>query len=45
MPTPYSEDLRRRVVNAVESGKTTREVAQLFQVSSSFVSDIHQCWK
>jgi len=32
MPTPYSEDLRLRVVNAVENGKTTREVATLFQV-------------
>jgi transposase len=45
MPHPYSEDLRLRVVNAVESGKTTRQVATLFQVSSSFVSNIHQCWK
>jgi transposase len=45
MPTPYSEDLRLRVVNAVEGGKTTRQVATLFQVSSSFVSNIHQCWK
>jgi transposase len=33
------------VVNAVEGGKTTRQVATLFQVSSSFVSNIHQCWK
>jgi transposase len=45
MPTPYSEDLRLRVVNAVENGKTTREVARLFQVSSSFVSNVHQCWQ
>jgi transposase len=45
MPNPYSEDLRLRVVNAVENGKTTREVATLFQVSSSFVSNIHQRWK
>jgi transposase len=45
MPRPYSEDLRLRVVNAVESGKTTREVSALFQVSSSFVSNVHQCWK
>jgi transposase len=45
MPTPYSEDLRLRVVNAVENGKTTREVARLFQVSSSFVSAIHQRWQ
>lgn len=45
MPTPYSEDLRLHVVNAVESRKSTREVATLFQVSSSFVSAIHLCWK
>ncbi|MGZ4991746.1 MAG: helix-turn-helix domain-containing protein [Methylobacter sp.] len=43
MPDPYSEDLRLRVVNAAEIGKTTREVATLFQVSSSFVSNVHQC--
>lgn len=45
MPNPYSKDLRLRVVNAVESGKTTCQVATLFQVSSSFVSNIHQCWE
>ena len=45
MPHPYSEDLRLHVVNAVDSGKTTRQVATLFQVSSSFVSNIHQCWQ
>jgi len=33
MPSPYSEDLRHRVVNAVESGETTREVGAIFQVS------------
>ncbi|MGZ5056665.1 MAG: helix-turn-helix domain-containing protein, partial [Methylobacter sp.] len=45
MPRPYSEDLRLRVVNAVESGQTTREVGALFQVSPSFVSHVHQCWR
>ncbi|MGZ4956961.1 MAG: helix-turn-helix domain-containing protein [Methylobacter sp.] len=45
MPRPYSEDLPLRVVNAVESGKTTREVATLFQVSSSFVANVHQRWQ
>jgi transposase len=45
MPRPYSEDLRLRVVNAVESGKTTREVSALFQVSSSFVANVHQRWQ
>jgi transposase len=45
MPSPYSEDLRLRVVNAVENGKTMREVATQFQVSSSFVSHVHQRWQ
>jgi hypothetical protein len=33
MPSPYSEDLRHRVVNAIESGETTHEVGAIFQVS------------
>jgi transposase len=33
MPKPYSEDLRLRVAKAVESGKTTREVSAIYQVS------------
>lgn len=45
MPRPYSEDLRLRVVHAVESGKTTREVGESFEVSPSFVSRIHQLWR
>jgi len=45
MPRPYSEDLRLRVVNAVDSGKTTREVSTLYQVSPSFVSNVHQRWR
>jgi transposase len=45
MPRPYSEDLRLRVVNAVESDQTTRAVSALFQVSSSFVSNVHPCWR
>jgi transposase len=45
MPRPYSEDLRLRVVHAVESGKTTREVGALYQVSPGFVSNIHQLWQ
>ncbi|MDD5461385.1 MAG: hypothetical protein PHG00_07095 [Methylococcales bacterium] len=45
MPRPYSEDLRLRVVNAVASGRTTRAVSALFQVSSSLVFNLHQCWK
>jgi transposase len=45
MPRPYSEDLRLRVAQAVENGKTTREVSALFHVSPSFVSRIHQLWR
>jgi transposase len=45
MPKPYSEDLRLRVAKAVDSGKTTREVSALYQVSPSFVSRVHQLWK
>ena len=45
MPRPYSEDLRLRVVNAVASGKTTRAVSALYQVSPAFVSTIHQYWR
>lgn len=45
MPRPYSEDLRLRVVHAVESGKTTREVGELFEVSPGFVSKVHQLWR
>jgi transposase len=45
MPNPYSEDLRLRVAKAVESGKTTREVSAIYQVSPSFVSKVHQLWK
>jgi hypothetical protein len=33
MPRPYSEELRLRVVHAVESGKTTCEVGAIFQVT------------
>jgi len=45
MPNPYSSDLRLRVAKAVEAGKTTREVGEQFQVSSSFVSNMHRLWK
>jgi transposase len=45
MPCPYSEDLRLRVAKAVESGKTTREVSAIYQVSPAFVSRVHQWWQ
>jgi hypothetical protein len=35
MPRPYSEELRLRVVHAVESGKTTCEVGAIFQVTQT----------
>jgi transposase len=38
IPPQAQEDLRRRVVAAVESGKTQREVAELFHVSERSVS-------
>jgi transposase len=42
MPSPYSEDLRLRGVQAVDSGNTTREIGAIFQVSPGFVSNLHQ---
>jgi transposase len=35
MPKPYSEDLRERVIEAVESGASRREAAENFQLSPS----------
>jgi|SRR5271155_563331 len=35
MPTPYSRDLRERVVGAVEAGASCREAAAAFEVSPS----------
>lgn len=41
MAAPYSEDLRRKVVQACERGtQSQREVAELFNVSLSFVDDV-----
>ncbi|MGZ8941908.1 MAG: hypothetical protein ACXW00_03960 [Methylobacter sp.] len=37
--------LRLRVVHAVESGQTTREVDALVEVSPGFVSRVHQLWR
>jgi len=37
MASPYSIDLRRRAVAAVESGQSRRQVAKLFQVGESSV--------
>src|SRR5258705_9373348 len=35
MPKPYSTDLRERVVDAVESGASRREAAEMFKLSVS----------
>ena len=37
MPKPYSTDLRERAVEAVESGASRREVAEVFEVGVSSV--------
>ena len=36
MPRPYSTDLRERAVEAVESGASRREIADIFKVGVSF---------
>jgi transposase len=35
MPRPYSQDLRERVIGAVEAGASCREAAGIFEVSPS----------
>jgi transposase len=37
MGKPYSEDLRRRVVSAVEKGMSRREAASLYEIGASTV--------
>ena len=39
---PYSEDLRRRMVRAVEAGRSCHDVARLFGVSPSCVIKLMQ---
>jgi transposase len=45
MPKPYSQDLRMRVVDAVEGGASRREVAELYKISPSVVVIWMQRWK
>ena len=45
MPRPYSDDLRERVIEAVESGASRREAAERFEVSPSSVIKWMQCWR
>lgn len=42
MAKPYSDDLRERVVRAVEGGSSRREAAGQFEVSVSFVVKLMQ---
>lgn len=44
MPRPYSQDLRVRVVEAVEGGASRREVAELYGISPSVVVIWMQRW-
>lgn len=45
MARAYSEDLRRRVVEAVMAGATCRVAAARYQVSVSFVVKLMQRWR
>ena len=45
MGKPYSEDLRRRVVEGIESGMTYEEVADACRVSISSVSRFLTRWR
>jgi transposase len=45
MARPYSEDLRARVVGAVEGGASRRAAAARYQVSVSFVVKLMQRWR
>lgn len=45
MARAYSEDLRRRVVEAVIAGATCRITAARYQVSVSFVVKLMQRWR
>jgi transposase len=45
MTRPYSVDLRKRVVRAVEVGASCRATAATFEVSVSFVIKLMQRWR
>jgi transposase len=44
MPKPYSQDLRVRVIEAVEGGASRREAAELYGISPSVVVIWMQRW-
>ena len=45
MPKPYSQDLRTRVIEAVASGASRRETAELYGLSASVVVLWAQRWQ
>ena len=45
MPKPLSQDLRHRIVAAVEAGGGMRAVAGRYDVSPSSVSNISRLWR
>ena len=45
MPKPLSQDLRHRIVAAVEAGGGMRAVAARYDVSPSSVSNISRLWR
>jgi transposase len=41
VPIPYSQDLRRKIIQACERGtESQRKIAELFSVSQSFVESV-----
>jgi transposase len=45
MGKPYSQDLRRAVVQAIEAGNTREEVAETYEVSLSSVGRFVKRWR
>ena len=45
MPKPYSQDLRKRVVDFVEAGHSRRAAARHFAVSPSFVVNLMTAYR
>jgi len=45
MPKAYSDDIRVRIVRAVDAGASRRSVAAKFEVSVSFVIRLAQQWR
>ena len=45
MGKPYSEDLRERIVGAVEAGHSRRAAARMFEVSASCAVKLVRRWR